>query len=254
MAATGTKGKLLRVIDDMEIIAKELVENLLAPKAQKLSSQEHLQLAKMLVAKDLELKELLQQARQQEKVEEVIEALQEEVDRQDKDIHSLQSNLKEAENLLATAIYQAKQKLSSIQKASEKQVSSEELIKYAHRISASSAVAAPHNWQQGDTRRPYPTDIEMRQGFLGRMSDLPLPPADASRPMHEGSGTIGGTPVGNGPPGSFWQIGTSTGSGAQDIKPHLPSLGLQTGTMDVKNEDVEVMSTDSSSSSSSDSQ
>lgn len=70
----------------------------------------------------------------------------------------------------------------------------------------------------------------------------------------EGSGTIGGTPVGNGPPGSFWQIGTSTGSGAQDIKPHLPSLGLQTGTMDVKNEDVEVMSTDSSSSSSSDSQ
>lgn len=47
---------------------RELVENLLAPKAQKLSSQEHLQLAKMLVAKDLELKELLQQARQQEKV------------------------------------------------------------------------------------------------------------------------------------------------------------------------------------------
>lgn len=33
-------------------------------------------------------------------VEEVIEALQEEVDRQDKDIHTLQSNLKEAENLL----------------------------------------------------------------------------------------------------------------------------------------------------------
>lgn len=63
-------------------------------------------------------------------------------------------------------------------------MSSEELIKYAHRISASSAVAAPHNWQQGDPRRPYPTDIEMRQGFLGRMSDLPLPPTDANRPLH----------------------------------------------------------------------
>lgn len=38
-------------------------------------------------------------------VEEVIEALQEEVDRQDKDIHSLQSNLKEAENLLVGSIH-----------------------------------------------------------------------------------------------------------------------------------------------------
>lgn len=47
---------------------RELVENLLAPKAQKLSSQEHHQLAEMLVAKDIELKELLQQARHQEKV------------------------------------------------------------------------------------------------------------------------------------------------------------------------------------------
>lgn len=73
----------------------------------------------------------------------------------------------------------------------------------------------------------------------------------------EGGGAMGGAPVGSGPPGSFWQMGASggaVGSGAQDIKPHLPSLGLQTGTMDVKNEDVEVMSTDSSSSSSSDSQ
>ena len=70
-------------------------------------------------------------------------------------------------------------------------MSSEELIKYAHRISASNAVSAPHNWQQGivqarrgrnksfftmynyflnsgDPRRPYPTDVEMRIGLLGR--------------------------------------------------------------------------------------
>lgn len=26
----------------------------------------------------------------------------------------------------------------------------------------------------GDPRRPYPTDIEMRLGFLGRLSDLPM--------------------------------------------------------------------------------
>jgi len=36
-------------------------------------------------------------------------------------------------------------------------VSSEELIRYGHRISASNAVCAPLNWAQGDARRPYPT-------------------------------------------------------------------------------------------------
>ena len=57
--------------------------------------------------------------------------------------------LKDAETLLSTAIYQANQKLDSIKKAKENPVSSEELIKYAHRISASNAVSAPLNWQQG---------------------------------------------------------------------------------------------------------
>lgn len=57
----------------------------------------------------------------------------------------------------ATAIFQAKQKLQSIAKANAKPVNSEELIKFAHRISASNAVCAPLNWQQGDLRRPYPT-------------------------------------------------------------------------------------------------
>ena len=47
-------------------------------------------------------------------------------------------------------------------------VPAEDLIKYGHRISASNAVSAPLTWQQGDPRRPYPTDIEMRLGFLAR--------------------------------------------------------------------------------------
>jgi mediator of RNA polymerase II transcription subunit 4 len=57
----------------------------------------------------------------------------------------------------ATAIYQAKQKLASIQKANKRPINSEDLIKYAHRISCTNAVQAPLNWQQGDPRRPYPT-------------------------------------------------------------------------------------------------
>lgn len=79
-------------------------------------------------------------------------------------------------------------------------ISSEEIIKYAHRISASNAVCAPLNWVPGmcqalcishwvlvkvhvqlhsllsyltgDPRRPYPTDLEMRSGMLGHMANL----------------------------------------------------------------------------------
>ena len=48
------------------------------------------------------------------------------------------------------------------------------MIKYSHRISASNAACAPLTWQQGDPRRPYPTDIEMRLGFLGRPETMLL--------------------------------------------------------------------------------
>merc|ERR1712083_452378 len=79
--------------------------------------------------------------------------------------------LKEAETLLASTIYQAKQKLANISRSSP--VLSEDLIKYSHRISASNAVCAPLNWQQGDPRRPYPTDMDLRSGWLSR-AELPL--------------------------------------------------------------------------------
>lgn len=113
---------------------------------------------------------------------------------QDQEINRLQRQLKESEDILATALFQAKQKLASILTANKRPISSEELIKYAYRlvpwfiygnnlihkfdfiyicfsISASNAICAPLTWQQGDLRRPYPTDIEMRLGFLGK-SDL----------------------------------------------------------------------------------
>ncbi|XP_054933186.1 mediator of RNA polymerase II transcription subunit 4 isoform X1 [Dermacentor andersoni] len=173
-APQSTREQLLLLVDDIEIIAKELFENIIAPKNQRLSAAEHSQLAELLVSKDEELKHTLVIAAGQAEVQKTINSLQEEVEKQDHDIQMLQWQLRDAESLMSTAIYQAKQKLQSIEKANARAVSSEELIKYAHRISASNAVAAPHNWQQGDPRRPYPTDIEMRQGYLGRLSDLPL--------------------------------------------------------------------------------
>lgn len=53
---------------------------------------------------------------------------------QDQDIFQLQRQLKDAEQILATSLYQARQKLASIVKSRKKPVSSEELIKFAHRL------------------------------------------------------------------------------------------------------------------------
>jgi mediator of RNA polymerase II transcription subunit 4 len=117
------------------------------------------------------MKELLKLAEEQEKIEEKMVSLQSQVEKYDNEINQLQKQLKEAEQFLSTAIFQAKQKLASISKANKRPIHSEELIKFAHRISASHAVSAPLTWQQGDLRRPYPTDIEMRLGILGK-SDL----------------------------------------------------------------------------------
>lgn len=52
---------------------------------------------------------------------------------QDQEINRLQRHLKEAEDILATALFQARQKLASIATANKRPVSSEELIKYAYR-------------------------------------------------------------------------------------------------------------------------
>ncbi|XP_017768152.1 PREDICTED: mediator of RNA polymerase II transcription subunit 4 isoform X2 [Nicrophorus vespilloides] len=246
-----TRDKLLYIVDDIELIAKEMIENAIAPKHAKLSGADYAQLTELLVAKDNELKDTLQLASEQADIDKKMDLLKAEVDRQDQDINQLQKQLKEAEQILSTAIYQANQKLQSIAKANKRPVSSEELIKFAHRISASNAVCAPLTWQQGDPRRPYPTDIEMRLGFLGRLSDPVnghlLQQQNSLSDIHR-SGHPGEIPASQ--PNQFaWHpsgeihMGVGQGSVAMDTRNHKQ-----------ENEDVEVMSTDSSSSSSSDSQ
>lgn len=242
---------LLSIVDDIEIISKELIENIIAQKHLKLTTAEHTNLIDLLVCKDKELKSVLVKADEQAKINQKMEALKAEVDHQDQDIQQLQRQLKEAEHILATAIYQAKQKLQSIAKANKRPVPSEELIKFAHRISASNAICAPLTWQQGDPRRPYPTDIEMRLGCLGRLSDLPLngqmigPHSSLSSDLHrpteplaaQASSQFAWHPSGD------LHMSVGAGQGSVPINAHKQET-----------EDVEVMSTDSSSSSSSDSQ
>ncbi|XP_049939379.1 mediator of RNA polymerase II transcription subunit 4 [Schistocerca serialis cubense] len=249
-----TGESLLALIDDVEIIAKELIENTIVQKHQKLSNSEHAQITELLLAKDKQLKETLKLAAEQAKINQRMEALKAEVERQDQYIQNLQRQLKEAEQILATAIFQAKQKLQSIARANKRPVPSEDLIKFAHRISASNAVCAPLTWQQGDPRRPYPTDIEMRLGFLGRLSDLPMnghlmQQQGSLSDLHRGTHAAGVEPPASQQSQFAWhpsgEIHMSVGQG---------SVAMDTRNHNKETEDVEVMSTDSSSSSSSDSQ
>lgn len=221
----------------------------MAPKHQK--THDYLQLVDLLVVKDNELKQLMKLASEQEKIDEKINMLKEQVAKYDNEINQLQKHLKEAEQILSTAIFQAKQKLASIAKANENPIHSEELIKYAYRISASHAVSAPLTWQQGDLRRPYPTDLEMRLGLLGKtdlnMNGHTLPSQapitnDVSRPS---TGEI--------PASAQNQFAWFAQTGELHMMSGQQSISLETNRTH-KDASQDDASSDSSSSSSSDSQ
>lgn len=53
-----------------------------------------------------------------------------------------------------------------------KPISSELIIKYAHKISTEFGVCCPQNWTPDNPVRPYPTDADMRRGWLGKINDL----------------------------------------------------------------------------------
>uniref|UniRef100_A0A1L8DGQ3 Mediator of RNA polymerase II transcription subunit 4 n=2 Tax=Nyssomyia neivai TaxID=330878 RepID=A0A1L8DGQ3_9DIPT len=248
-----TKERLLAIVDDIEIIAKELIENTIAPKHQKVSSTEHALMVELLVSKDTELKSVLQLACDQTKIEQKMNALRAQVEEQDQEINQLQKQLKEAEQVLSTALFQARQKLTSISRANKKPVPSEELIKYAHRISASHAISAPLTWQQGDLRRPYPTDIEMRLGFLGK-SDLNI--NGHSLQHHSSLSEMHRNTTGEIPASAQNQFAWHhSGELHMSVLASGGSILLDTrARKNASQVEVEVMSTESSSSSSSDSQ
>ncbi|KAI8772274.1 mediator of RNA polymerase II transcription subunit 4 [Biomphalaria glabrata] len=272
-----TRQKLHSILDDMELISKELIEQLAIPKSQRKAEAPDMpdatDLMDVLIEKDGELKDLLKTAEEQEKVEKVIDGLRQEVNKRDGEIRQLQRVLKEAETIMATAVYQAKQKLAAIRQAQQNKVPSEDLIKYAHRISASNAVSAPPTWGPGDPRRPYPTDLEMRHSCLsmGPYSDSsssvstpqvrlysqesqsshphqhhPLTPQQQQslglhhhQPLHQQPGML---------PAYSWQ---PSQEGLMSMPSHHSVVESLRGHSK-EEDDVELMSSDSSSSSSSD--
>ena len=86
MSVPCTKEVILTLIEDVELIAREMVENSVAPKQKRMSAQDHKAMTELLVAKDKELKEALKVAAEQREVEREIEKVRADVERQDQSI------------------------------------------------------------------------------------------------------------------------------------------------------------------------
>lgn len=115
-------------------LCRELIENSNAPKHQKISQTDHTQLVDLLILKDSEMKSVLKLAEEQAQIEQKMNALKQKVHLRDQQIKRLQRRLKDSEEILSRALFQARQKLASIAVANKKPVPSEELIKYAYRF------------------------------------------------------------------------------------------------------------------------
>ncbi|KAM8940667.1 mediator of RNA polymerase II transcription subunit 4-like [Lycaon pictus] len=241
-----TLEQLLSALEDLEVLSRELLEMLAISRKQKLPPDEENQVLELLIHRDGEFQELMKLALNQGKIHHEMQVLEKEVEKRDSDIQQLQKQLKEAEQILATAVYQAKEKLKSIEKARKGAISSEEIIKYAYRISASNAVCAPLTWVPGDPRRPYPTDLEIRNGLLGQMNN----PSTNGVNGHLPGDTLA---AGRLPDVLAPQYPWQSDDMSMNLLPpnHSNDFLLEPMGHNKENEDdVEVMSTDSSSSSS----
>ncbi|XP_071839494.1 mediator of RNA polymerase II transcription subunit 4-like [Apostichopus japonicus] len=234
-----SKSKLLSLVEEAEKLTRDLLDTTSTAR-QKIVHPDDPQIMEMLLKKNEELEATLKETEVHREKKREIESLQEEVDKRDEDIKQLQKQLKEAEHVLSTALYQAKEKLKAIDRANKGALSVEQLIKYAHRISATNSVAAPQTWTAGDPRRPYPTDLEIRMGILGRLSNLPVAPGSSAE------GDPNSSSVDTWQPSSELSVSLHLASGISSSN----GKGFELG-QNKENEDVEVMSSDSESSSSS---
>ena len=123
-------------------------------------------------------------------------------------------------------------------------------------------MASPYNWEIGDQRRPYPTDLEMKSGLLANSNDANLSSLlqqQQNQYVQQSQQQLQQEPVVR-PSSASASSSPYPWANQFDIKPNINSLNSSFDHhLDVKsnskdNDDVEVMSTDSSSSSSSDSQ
>ena len=198
-------------------------------------------LIKLLVNKNKNVDQLMKTAVQQKDIQAKIDETKKKLSNADERIKHLHQSFKKAEIIQANAMFVAKELLKKIDVAQAAPVGSEDIVKYAHKISSSCSTVSPLNWSPGDPRRPYPQDLEMKLGLIGQLSNLP-----SRMDSSETADTVS----------QLKPLGTDgitfTAAPKQNFN-GMQWATMQTLAAEVKPDDAELMSSDSSSSESSES-
>jgi len=168
----GTRRKLDLLLQEMDTICREIISQLYNTSSTNNNNLNTQTLIDMFIERQKYLTQQIHIVRQQQELERQLQIKRDEILKYDRALRCLQTYLSQAVQVLSSAVYQAREKLSSIRRA--KTFPSETIIRYAHQLASCYSTIAPDNWQQGDTRRPYPTNIDMRRGLLGRISEQAL--------------------------------------------------------------------------------
>ena len=176
----GTRQKLELILQEMDTISREIISQLHQSSSSTLNPNSDIQtLTDMLIERQDCLTQQIVVVRYHQQLEEELQFKREEILKCEGALHCLQTYLLQAVQVLSSAVYQAREKIENIHKA--KSFSSESIIRYAHQLATCYSTTAPENWQQGDIRRPYPTNIQMQQGLLARLSEQTL---QQQQPQH----------------------------------------------------------------------
>lgn len=171
-----TKDNIKNIIDDIEQLSKELIfQTFETSKSRHHSTANDTQndlllITKQIIQKQNQLNNYLTIANEQQTFYSKINQVKDGLVKSDSNIKSLLLYLKEAEQVLASAVYQSKLKLEMIKKS--KPLPSDVIIRYAHKISSEFGVCCPENWAGDNPYRPYPTDADMRRGWLAKLNNI----------------------------------------------------------------------------------
>jgi mediator of RNA polymerase II transcription subunit 4 len=165
----GTRQKLELILQEMDTISREMISQLYHSSSTNLDTQT---LIDMLIERQNYLTQQILIVHQHQDLERQLQIKRDDIFKCENSLYCLQTYLLQAVQVLSSAVFQAREKLENIRKA--KSFPSEAIIRYAYQLATCYSTTAPENWQQGDIRRPYPTNIHMRQGLLGRISEQTL--------------------------------------------------------------------------------
>jgi mediator of RNA polymerase II transcription subunit 4 len=168
----GTRRKLDLLVQEMDTICREIIcqmynsSSTINHATSEISTQT---LIDMFIERQTYLNQQIRVVRQQQEYERQIQLKREEILKCERALRCLQTYLLQAVQVLSSAVHQARDKLANIRRA--RTFPSETIIRYAHQLASAYSTMAPDNWHQGDIRRPFPTNIDMTRGLLGRISE-----------------------------------------------------------------------------------